>query len=91
LELENEEEENVYISILVRVLCLLQNTRERSFKEERFILAHSFSPWSLGSIVFGPGIGRTLWQQDMVGRAAHIMAAGKERERERERLRESQK
>jgi hypothetical protein len=50
--------------------------RETIYKEERFILAHSFrgfSPSSAGSIALSLRQGRP-WQQDSAAEPAHFMA-----------------
>jgi hypothetical protein len=54
-----------------------------NLKEERFILAHGFSPWPIGSIAFRPGEaahhGRSTWWS----KSAHLIV-GQEVKREEE-------
>jgi hypothetical protein len=56
--------------------------REINLKEERFILAHHFSPWSADSIAWGLRQDRLSWQQiNEVEEAPHLMVARRQKDR----------
>jgi hypothetical protein len=64
-------------------------------KEGRFILAHGFSSWSIGSIAFRPVVGKNIIEAGVCGGGGGSPhgrqeegARNGERERERERERE---